>query len=90
MAKGTPRSYEDAVVADEAGWARWKPGVQHPGVQGECPTCGACHDPNGEDGLLMAMTCPECEEPGCDECMPMGRGCACLHCEDAAASETWQ
>lgn len=83
MAKGTPLGYESSVVADDAGWARWKPRAGHvaPG-EGECPTCGASHDPSDEDGLLMALQCPTCKEPGCDECIPGGRGCECTSCED--------
>ena len=78
---GTPMGYETSVVADDAGWARWAPrkGRPAPG-EGECGGCGANHNP--EDGLLMAFSCPVCDEPGCSECMPSGRGCACPSCDE--------
>ncbi len=27
------------------------------------------------------LECPKCYKPGCEECMPAGRGCACPDCE---------
>ena len=27
------------------------------------------------------LECPRCYKPGCEECMPAGRGCACPDCE---------
>lgn len=77
MPRGTPLGYESSVVADDAGWARWTPNKD-----GDCAGCGAKHDPSNKDGLLMAFSCPTCEEPGCDECIPAGRGCECLSCEE--------
>jgi hypothetical protein len=45
-------------------------------------TCAHCgHVEKEEDGLYY-LECPGCEREGCDECMPMGRGCLCPECED--------
>jgi len=47
--------------------------------------CGHCdHDASKdpEDSYLYKFQCPECYRDGCDECMPMGRGCKCPGCED--------
>jgi hypothetical protein len=51
----------------------------------KCGSCGfnASKDPNG-DCFLYKLTCPTCEKVGCDECMPAGRGCNCLDCEQTA------
>lgn len=27
------------------------------------------------------LKCPACTKPGCEECMPAGRGCVCPDCE---------
>ena len=45
-------------------------------------TCGNCgyEDDSGEG--LYYLVCPCCEREGCDECMPLGRGCACPECEE--------
>ena len=60
-----PYGYEDDVQENEDGWAVWK-------KEKGCPSCNQKKDGDGE--LLFALQCPVCEEPGCDECFPMGRG----------------
>lgn len=68
-----PYGYENDVTEGEGGWASWKP-------EKGCPSC---EKKTGSDGeLLFALICPSCEEPGCDECFPSGRGCDCPGCED--------
>lgn len=42
--------------------------------------CGHCGFVDKEDPPYR-LSCPECFEDGCDECMPAGRGCACPRCE---------
>ena len=47
--------------------------------------CGYCgHDASKDpaDPYLYRLQCPECYRDGCDECMPLGRGCKCLDCEE--------
>jgi hypothetical protein len=48
----------------------------------DADTCGYCgyEDESGEG--LYYLICPTCAREGCDECMPMGRGCSCPECED--------
>ncbi len=70
--KGAPSGYQDDVKEGPGGWAVWRE---------RCPTCD--ERINSDDELPMALTCPTCEEPGCDECIPGGRGCQCSACEDA-------
>ena len=74
MIKGTPYGFEDEVVEAPNGWAAWKNG---------CPTC-AFRD---EEDPPMALVCPTCEEPRCDDCMPAGRGCECLSCEEGGMDD---
>lgn len=69
---GTPEGYEDAVTEGDSGWAVW-------GEDG-CPFCDEKKDEDGE--ALFALQCPVCDRPGCDVCMPLGRGCPCPDCED--------
>lgn len=28
------------------------------------------------------LACPSCKKTGCSKCMPSGRGCLCLECEE--------
>jgi hypothetical protein len=86
--RGTPYGYEDSVRANEAGWAVWKPRPKSDG--GDCASCGACAadiEDYKEGELLTAFSCLVCEEPGCEECMPCGRGCPCPSCEEAEDEE---
>lgn len=73
-----PYGFKDAVEANEHGWVVWK--KDH-----GCPTCEKKEDEDGE--LLNAFTCPECGSPGCDDCMPSGRGCVCPTCEEESYDE---
>lgn len=57
-----------------------------------CDGCGEKQDSYAEarsDGLPddfggFRLECPECYRPGCEQCMPAGRGCICPDCEEAA------
>jgi hypothetical protein len=72
--RGTPCGFEKDVEENEHGWAVWK---REKG-------CAGCEKKEDEDGeQMMAFSCPECGDPGCDECMPSGRGCLCPSCEEA-------
>jgi hypothetical protein len=54
----------------------------------KCLHCGKEQHQGSEDSVAgYLLECPECYRPGCEECMPMGRGCKCPECEDAAANE---
>jgi hypothetical protein len=49
-----------------------------------CDGCGAVQKldlkyPDDPAGFILE--CPECYRPGCEECMPAGRGCKCPDCE---------
>jgi hypothetical protein len=39
------------------------------------------------------MVCPLCKKTGCSKCMPSGRGCLCLECEEIKSEmqrlESW-
>lgn len=51
----------------------------------KCEWCGATQklDPkHPNDPAGYRLECPECYRPGCEECMPCGRGCRCPECED--------
>jgi len=53
----------------------------------KCEGCGAVQRQTKEDKANgdpagYVLECPECYCPGCEECMPLGRGCACLSCEE--------
>jgi hypothetical protein len=56
-----------------------------------CAHCGVeCQgDPEAEPGDYPEdfgdyfLECPECYRPGCEECMPFGRGCVCPECEES-------
>lgn len=50
---------------------------------GKCGHCGHQADPNSTEPYLYELACPECSRDGCDECMPLGRGCRCPDCENA-------
>lgn len=52
-----------------------------------CDHCGAVQHAGPEDAGVAGyvLECPECYRPGCEQCMPMGRGCKCPECEDKAA-----
>jgi hypothetical protein len=39
-----------------------------------CDFCGTSRRP--------FLVCPSCNLEGCDECMPAGKGCKCLECEE--------
>lgn len=47
--------------------------------------CGFCGKEAGKladpDNLPYRLVCPICLRDGCEECMPMGRGCECPECE---------
>lgn len=73
--QGIPEGFENEIEEGPGGWAVWK---SHP--DGDCPNCRA--KANKDDGPLHALQCPECYEPGCDECFPSGRGCVCPSCEE--------
>jgi len=52
-----------------------------------CAGCGAVQLQTQEDKDAGApagyyLECPRCYRPGCEECMPAGRGCLCPVCED--------
>lgn len=55
---------------DDHGWDHW-----------DDNTCGYCGHKEDEEPPFY-LICPVCEREGCDDCMPMGRGCACPDCED--------
>lgn len=77
--RGAPSGYEGSCYADDNGWARWKTDMG-------CGGCGKKQDDEAgedEDPGLMAFECPACNNPGCDDCMPNGRGCICLACEES-------
>ena len=71
---GVPDGCEEAVKEGPGGWAVW---------HDECAGCGATEG----DEPLMALQCPNCGEPGCGICMPVGRGCPCPGCEETLASD---
>lgn len=53
----------------------------------KCEGCGAVQHQTEEDKANgdpagYVLTCPQCYRPGCEECMPAGRGCICPKCED--------
>lgn len=39
-----------------------------------CPSCGEKCSPS------EIHECPGCDRPGCDYCMPAGKGCNCPEC----------
>jgi hypothetical protein len=52
-----------------------------------CEGCGLVQkqtevDKKNGDPAGFVLECPLCCRPGCDECMPAGRGCPCPECED--------
>jgi hypothetical protein len=52
----------------------------------KCEGCGAVQhqteaDKKNGDPAGFVLECPECYRPGCEECMPAGRGCKCPECE---------
>ena len=73
-----PAGYADEVELNADGWWVWK---APPGESAACPGEG-CDAPYDPDDPLMALECPECGAVGCDDCMPVGRGCLCPACED--------
>ena len=64
-----------------------------PFVMWEDGVCGYCGyketEKDPDDGILLAyhLVCPRCYRDGCEECMPLGRGCICPDCEDAVEEE---
>lgn len=49
----------------------------------KCAHCGKEQQQGSEDSVAgYVLECPECYRPGCEECMPMGRGCKCPECEE--------
>ncbi len=80
MPRGTPVGFESSVEEGPGGWAVWSPHKD-----GDCGGCKARASDHEDGEPLMAFSCPVCEEPGCDICMPNGRGCQCLRCEDGTA-----
>jgi hypothetical protein len=51
-----------------------------------CEGCGAVQIQTAEDRAAgfpagYRLECPVCYRPGCEECMPAGRGCPCPDCE---------
>lgn len=54
----------------------------------ECEGCGAVQHKGEEDDVAgYYLECPTCGEPGCEECMPMGRGVECPSCEETGGDE---
>jgi hypothetical protein len=51
----------------------------------KCDHCGHQTSDTSDEPFSYRLTCPECGRDGCEECMPMGRGCACPECEEGAA-----
>ena len=56
----------------------------------KCVGCGAVqHAEKPASGMPSSveqvagyyLECSSCGKPGCEECMPLGRGCACPDCE---------
>lgn len=45
--------------------------------------CGHCGFLDKSDEIAYRLQCPECYRDGCEDCMPMGRGCICPECEES-------
>jgi hypothetical protein len=53
-------------------------------------TCGHCgYVETDPEEHAYYLVCPDCGREGCDDCMPMGRGCPCPECEDGEAEDAW-
>ena len=80
MKDRVPYGFDDDVEANKDGWPVWK-------KEKGCGSCSAKESSEEPGEPLFALTCPQCEAPGCDECFPMGRGCACPTCEEDGEDE---
>lgn len=52
-----------------------------------CAGCGAIQRQTKEEKKRKEpagyyLECPRCYKPGCEECMPEGRGCICPACKE--------
>lgn len=49
----------------------------------KCDYCGHQTPATDDEPFSYRLACPECGRDGCEECMPMGRGCLCPECEES-------
>ena len=68
------RPYEDTMTRPKKPTA-----PQFPEWEGR--KCGWCGKRDNTDEPAYKLQCPECLRLGCEDCMPMGRGCICPECE---------